>query len=87
MRASLEGMAKQIIQSLEFSSSNYEVAWDILCSRFHYKTLLVQNHIKGIFEIHPLGGESSEGLIIGEFGSTDEGLGCVIDIPSYDKVW
>lgn len=51
LRASLVGSASQVIQSLEFAASNYAIAWDTLCDRFNNKPLLVQNHLKSIFEM------------------------------------
>lgn len=49
LRASLGGSAAQIIGALEFSASNYTVAWSALCERYDNTRLLVQNHVKAIF--------------------------------------
>ncbi|KAJ8983758.1 hypothetical protein NQ317_017861 [Molorchus minor] len=62
LRASLDGMARQIIQSLEFSAVNYKIAWDTLCKRFDNKHLLIQNHLKGIFNIPVINQETAEKL-------------------------
>jgi len=59
LKASLEGSAAQIIKSLEFSSVNYTVAWDAICSRFNNKRLLAHNHIKAIVNIGQMKQESS----------------------------
>lgn len=59
LRASVESSAEQIIKSLEFSAANYAVAWEALCSRFDNKGLLIQNHIKAIFNMEPVQKESA----------------------------
>lgn len=59
LRASLDGDAKQVIHSLEFSEKNYNVAWDLLKQRYDNVRLLVQNHIRAIHEIPSLNRESS----------------------------
>ncbi|CAH2207612.1 jg6931, partial [Pararge aegeria aegeria] len=62
LRASLEGSAAQIIRSLEFSASNYCLAWNALCERYDNTRLLVQNHIKAIFDHESLKKESAVSL-------------------------
>lgn len=62
LRASLDGGAAQIIRSLEFSASNYTVAWSALCERFDNTRLLVQNHIKAIFNEEPIKKESADSI-------------------------
>ncbi|XP_045778087.1 uncharacterized protein LOC123875994 [Maniola jurtina] len=62
LRASLEGSAAQIICSLEFSASNYCLAWNALCERYDNTRLLVQNHIKAIFEHESIKKESASSL-------------------------
>ncbi|CAH2099366.1 unnamed protein product [Euphydryas editha] len=62
LRAALKDSAAVIIRSLEFSSDNYEVAWDLLCDRFSNKRLLVNNHIQALFNIEPLVKESAKSL-------------------------
>ena len=37
--AALKDSATQVIDSLEFRSTNYAVAWDALCSRYNNKRL------------------------------------------------
>lgn len=59
LRASLTGSATQAIQSLDFSSDNYIIAWNSLCERFNNKQLLVQNHLRAIFDMETIGSESS----------------------------
>lgn len=59
LRASLEGSAAVVIQSIEFSANNYAVAWKLLCERFDNKRLLIQNHVSALFNIEPITKESS----------------------------
>ncbi|KAH9636453.1 hypothetical protein HF086_002153 [Spodoptera exigua] len=62
LRASLEGTAAIVIKSVEFSSSNYSVAWKLLRDRFDNRRLLVQNHVSALFNIESLSKESSVAL-------------------------
>ncbi|XP_028176820.1 uncharacterized protein LOC114364741 [Ostrinia furnacalis] len=48
-----------VIKSLEFSSENYIIAWDLLENRYNNNRLLVQNHVKALFNIASLNKESS----------------------------
>lgn len=51
LKASLLGNATEVITSLEFSADNYSIAWDLLCDRYNNTRLLIQNHVKAIFNI------------------------------------
>ncbi|KAJ0172949.1 hypothetical protein K1T71_011125 [Dendrolimus kikuchii] len=62
LRASLEGSAAVVIQSIEFSMTNYSVAWNLLCDRFDNTNLLIQNHISALFNIEVISKESSVAL-------------------------
>ncbi|XP_050515147.1 uncharacterized protein LOC126890325 [Diabrotica virgifera virgifera] len=62
LRASLKGDALKIIQSLDFSAQNYNSAWQTLCNRFDNSRMLVNNHLKALFEIENLNKESALGL-------------------------
>lgn len=59
LRASLEGTAAVVIQSIEFSAMNYSVAWALLCERFNNNRLLVQNHVTALFNLDSIKTESS----------------------------
>ena len=59
LRASLEGSAAVVVQSIEFSASNYDVAWNLICDRFNNKRLLVQNHLSALCNIDIITKESS----------------------------
>lgn len=59
LRASLGGTASQVIQSLEFTSVNYTIAWDALLDRYDNNKILIHHHIKSIFLLDSLFKESS----------------------------
>lgn len=50
LQSSLEGDAKQVIQSLEATDANYKIAWDLLVERYENKRLIIYNHVKAVFE-------------------------------------
>nr|XP_049704894.1 uncharacterized protein LOC126056305 [Helicoverpa armigera] len=58
LRSSLSGSALLVIKSLEFSSENYNVAWELLENRFNNNRLLVQTHVKALFSMTSLNKES-----------------------------
>ncbi|KAG7307103.1 hypothetical protein JYU34_007243 [Plutella xylostella] len=62
LRASLEGNAAVVIKSIEFTSQNYNVAWELLCERFDNKKILINNHLKAIFNFEPIARESHKAL-------------------------
>lgn len=64
LRASLGGTAAQVIHSIEFSAENYIIAWELLCQRYNNTTLLVNNHVQGLFSLPNLTKESSADLRI-----------------------
>lgn len=51
LKALLEGSALQCVQSIHFSSENYDIAWKILCELFDNKRLMIHNLIKSLFNI------------------------------------
>ncbi|KAJ8973954.1 hypothetical protein NQ317_008007 [Molorchus minor] len=53
-----ERPAAQCIKYLEFSATNYDVAWGILCERFENKELMVHNHIKALFNLREVKSDS-----------------------------
>ncbi|XP_028173207.1 uncharacterized protein LOC114362139 [Ostrinia furnacalis] len=62
LRASLKDSASLIIQSIDFSAENYEIAWGLICDRYNNKRLLVNNHIKALFDLEMIIRESSRSL-------------------------
>nr|CAI5850228.1 unnamed protein product [Callosobruchus analis] len=62
LRSCLGEEAIKIIQSLEFAANNYSNAWALLCERFDNSRLLVNNHLKALFELNSISKESSLAL-------------------------
>lgn len=59
LRLSVVKNAAQVIKSIEFTSENYCIAWDLLNDRYNNTNLLVHNHIKSIVSLPNLNKESS----------------------------
>ncbi|KAJ0182261.1 hypothetical protein K1T71_001630 [Dendrolimus kikuchii] len=59
LRAALKGAAALSIQSLEFSSNNYHLAWQLLTERYDNERLLVNHHIQALFNFENITKESS----------------------------
>lgn len=62
LKSCLRSEAIQVVKSLEVSSSNYAIAWNLLKDRFQNKRLIINNHIKGLLEIPAISKESSAAL-------------------------
>lgn len=62
LRASLQGEATHIIKSLEMSSENYRVAWDLINERYNNTRQLTNNHVHALFNISVIQKESSAAL-------------------------
>lgn len=62
LRSALKDTAKQVIGLLDFSASNYDVAWQTLCERYHNDRLLISNHIQSLLDIETIPKESSTAL-------------------------
>ncbi|KAJ8975110.1 hypothetical protein NQ317_017878 [Molorchus minor] len=62
LRGSLEGDAKDVVHSLEFSAANYKVAWKMLLERYNNTSYLVNNHVKLLLSLPSLTRESATEL-------------------------
>lgn len=62
LKAGLSGEASDVIKSLEFTSANYQVAWEALCERFNNPRMLVHNHLESILNMEPVFKESAPKL-------------------------
>lgn len=62
LRASLKNEAAEVISSLELSNQNYEIAWSLLKERYDNTRVLVQTHIKAIFDLPTMGKDNVNGL-------------------------
>ena len=54
----LKSESIQVIQSLEVSNDNFDVAWQLLKERYENKRVIVHSHIKGIVELPVLSKEN-----------------------------
>lgn len=55
----LSGDASHLIDSLELSALNYEVAWGLLKDRFDNKRAIVQSHVRAIMELPSVAKENA----------------------------
>ena len=51
-----------MIESLETSENNCQVAWDLLVERYDNMRIIIQNHVRELFELQAVGKESAVGL-------------------------
>lgn len=58
LRASVKSEATIILNSLEFTSDNYEIAWSALCERYNTNRL-INTHLKALFTLERIEYESS----------------------------
>ncbi|KAF0744804.1 Peptidase A2 domain-containing protein, partial [Aphis craccivora] len=62
LRSAVTGDAQNCIRCVETTSNNYEIAWNKLNKRYSNKKVLVQTHVKSMFELEPVASESSAKL-------------------------
>lgn len=62
LQSSLKDKAANVIGSIDFSAKNYDIAWQLLCERYHNNKVLINNHIQALFDIEPITKESSGAL-------------------------
>ncbi|XP_051167644.1 uncharacterized protein LOC127285590 [Leptopilina boulardi] len=51
LKACLKSEAAEVIDSLEITAENYKVAWDALNQRYDNQRVIVDSHVKSLFEI------------------------------------
>uniref|UniRef100_V5GP76 Uncharacterized protein n=1 Tax=Anoplophora glabripennis TaxID=217634 RepID=V5GP76_ANOGL len=56
------GEAKQIIESIEITDTNYKTAFELLKQRYDNKKLIKKAHVASLFDIAPLAKKSFTGL-------------------------
>ena len=54
----LEGEAKKVLECLEVTNANYKIAIDLVSKRFYNKPLIIQSHLKALFDAPNLQKES-----------------------------
>ncbi|XP_072403361.1 uncharacterized protein [Diabrotica undecimpunctata] len=62
LRTSLGTKVQQIVKHLEFSKQNYILAWQALCKRFDNPHLLVNSHIKALFNLKSVTQETASAV-------------------------
>lgn len=62
LRSALEGSARGVIKSIEFTSNNYKLAWELLCERYDNKNILINNHLKALVTVEKCSRESYKAL-------------------------
>ncbi|KYM96665.1 hypothetical protein ALC62_12712 [Cyphomyrmex costatus] len=62
LKSCLVGNAAHIIQSLTSTAENYEIAWNLLKERYSNKRIIIQNHVRALFDLQVVTKESSLGL-------------------------
>ncbi|CAK1584845.1 unnamed protein product [Parnassius mnemosyne] len=59
LRSCLQGGALEVVSSLEFTSENYSLAWNLLCERYNNPRLLINKHLKGLFNMETISFQAS----------------------------
>ncbi|XP_011858289.1 PREDICTED: uncharacterized protein LOC105555857 [Vollenhovia emeryi] len=54
LRSALKGEALNVIQTLETTEANYDIAWNLIRERYENKKLIINTHLKGLFDISPI---------------------------------
>ena len=62
LKGALRGNAASTIQSIETTAANYEVAYKTLIDRYNNKDLIIQEHLKSLFELNVCNRESGASL-------------------------
>lgn len=62
LQATLEGNVNEIIANLDISAANFEIAWKSVCERYNNTNLMVHNHVKSLFDLHPMRKQSHKEL-------------------------
>ncbi|XP_050534989.1 uncharacterized protein LOC126902010 [Daktulosphaira vitifoliae] len=62
LKSSLNGIAANVVKSVELTEVNYDYAWSALINRYNNKKMLVQAHTKALYDIQPITKESSSKL-------------------------
>ncbi|XP_041767820.1 uncharacterized protein LOC121591419 [Anopheles merus] len=62
LAASLTKDARAVIDALEITSKNYDVAWKLLSERYENKYLIVKTTVEALFSISPLRRECADSL-------------------------
>lgn len=86
LRGALQNEALQVIQAIEFSDSNYNTAWQVLCDRYDNDRLLIFRHVKGIFNLETIQKPSAE-KIRSMIDSLNKHLRCLKQLNEPTEYW
>lgn len=59
LKACLKDEAAEVIASLETTHDNYQVAWDLLKTRYDNRKFIINSHVQALFDIPPMSKELS----------------------------
>lgn len=59
LKGCLQDDATQVLSSIELSSENYKVAWDLLKERYDNRKIIRQTHVKAILNLSTISKEFS----------------------------
>lgn len=58
-KGTITGDASNIIASSETTSKNYIKAWELLKNRYHNKKVMIDTHVKALYNLKPVAKECS----------------------------
>ena len=64
LKACVQGDAREVIDSLETTAANYAIAWNLLRKRYDNRRVIVESHIKALFEIPTVSKEFSVRMLL-----------------------
>lgn len=59
LKSKLKGEAEKLVQHLNISSENYQVAWEILNNRFNNTKLIFTSHVNTLLNLPTMQSQSS----------------------------
>lgn len=62
LKGALKGSAALVISEVTFCENNYDTAWQLLCDRYNNKRLLLNHHLKSLFNVESITQESSAAI-------------------------
>ncbi|XP_055584990.1 uncharacterized protein LOC129737853 [Uranotaenia lowii] len=85
LKGCLQGEPKSLIDSLQITRANYQVAWDLLVKRYNNSKLLKKKQIQALFKLPQLSRESPSELhcLVEEFHKAVQILDQVVQAADY----
>lgn len=89
LKKSLTGTAYKMIQNMPASDANYEIAWNLLCDRFHNKRAIVNSCLRMLMDQEPLSKPSSY-KIRELIDTTNQAIQCIetvgVEVENWDPI-